>query len=293
MARATSDESLGTERITARVSRVTLPDGRRAALKRAAPNASVDREAAVLRFLHARGCAVPEVIAASSDELVTEWCGQHTLDDALQAGVAVSGAALREAVSGVGRALAPLAPSPSAAHDALRAQLAPWLASLPAALRWLSGACDDRLLAEVTQRALECPPEAGSLDYTARNVLVDATGEQVWLIDFAATGFDWTERRLAQYALSAGAGRRAGVFRSALDVTVCGAIDNPTGVDAHEVILLLTAAEHLRQVETGDAHDERSLAWANVAERKASLLTLLRRPVAESGPAAELRAALR
>ena len=236
---------------------------------------------------------MPGVISASSDELVTEWCGQQTLDDALQAGLAVSGAALSEAVSGVGRALATLAPAPSAAHDALRAQLAPWLAALPAALRWLSGAYEERLMAEVIQLALECPPEAGSLDYTARNVLVGATGEQVWLIDFAATGFDWTERRLAQYALSAGAGRPTGVFRSALDATICGALEDPTGVDAHEVILLLTAAGHLRQVETGEAHDERSLAWANVAERKASLLTLLRRPVAESGPAAELRAALR
>ncbi|HET7768184.1 MAG TPA: phosphotransferase [Chloroflexota bacterium] len=293
MARATSDEPLGAERITARVTRVTLPDGRRAALKRAAPGAPVDREAAVLRFLHARGCAVPEVISASSDELVTEWCGEHTLDDALQAGLAVSGSGLSEAVRGVGRAMNPVAPAPASAHDALRAQLAPWLAALPAALRWLSGAGDERLLAAVIQRALECPPEAGSLDYTARNVLVGATGEQVWLIDFAATGFDWTERRLAQYALSAGSGRPAGVFRSALDATVCGALEDPAGVDAHEVILLLTASEHLRQVETGDAHEERSRAWANVAERRASLLTLLRRPLAESGPAAELRAALR
>ena len=292
MARATSDEPLGTERITARVTRVTLPDGRTAAVKRAAPNAPVDQEAAVLRFLHARGCAVPEVISASSEELVTEWCGQHTLDDAMQTGLPVSGAALSEAVCGVGHALAAVAPTPSSAHDALRAQLAPWLASLPAAQRWLSGASDARLLAAVVQRALECPPEAGSLDYTARNVLVSAAGGRVWLIDFAATGFDWTERRLAQYALSAGAGRPHGVFHSALDATVCGALDDQTGIDAHEVVLLLTAAEHLRQVETGDAHDERSRAWGNVAERKASLFELLRRPLAGSGPAAELRAAL-
>ena len=294
MARATRDEPLrDEERVTARVTRVTLPDGREAAVKRAAPNAPVDREAAVVRFLHARGCAVPAVIAASDAELVTEWCGERTLDDALQDGQPASGAALIDAVLGVGRALSELAPTLVTARDALVAQWEPWLAAITGALEWLTGLAAEELIAEVVERAITCEPEAGSLDYTARNVLVDSTGERVWLIDFAATGFDWTERRLAQYALAAGAGRPDGLFLSALNAAAVSRLTDPTGLDAHEVGLLLTAAEHLRQVDAGEASAARARAWSNVSARRASLLALLRRPLAESGPAERLRAALR
>ena len=296
MARATPDEPLVEERITARVTRATLADGQIVAIKRAAPDAPVTREASVLRFLGSRGCAVPAVVEATADVLVTEWCGDTTLDDALQDGCAVGVASLMEAVFGVGRALAEVVPNRAVAAEQLRAQLAPWVAALPDALAWLCGAAHETheaLLGAVLDRALACAPEPGSLDYTSRNVLLDAARQRVWLIDFAATGFDWTERRLAQYALATGAGRPAGLFSSALDGAACAALDDATGLDAHEVLLLLTAAEHLRQVEAGAAHEERRNAWANVAERRASLLTLMRRPLASRGAAAALRAALR
>jgi hypothetical protein len=291
VARAASYQPLTEERITDRVTRTALPDGSVAAVKRAAPNAPVTREATVLRYLRSRGCAVPDVLEADEERLVTAWCGERTLDDALQEGRRVSGATLIQAVSGVGRALSVAAPRSPASRDALVAQVALWAEALPGALVWLSGAAHERLVAAVLDRAAACEPEVGSLDYTARNVLVDASGERVWLIDFAATGFDWTERRLAQYALASGAGRRGGVFLSALSAEDCSSHGDPTGLDAHEVVLLLTAAEHLRQVEAGQSHPDRASAWANVAERRASLLRLLRRPLAGYGPAAELRAA--
>jgi hypothetical protein len=111
------------------------------------------------------------------------------------------------------------------------------------------------------------------------------------LLDFAATGFDWDERRLAQYALSAGAGVAGGEFRSAVGSTPFDGSWDAEGVDAHEALLLLIAAEQLRQVERGVAHAERGRRWSNVAQRKASLMRLLARPLAPSGPAARLRAA--
>jgi hypothetical protein len=197
------------------------------------------------------------------------------------------------AVQAVARALYEVAPTPPRALPTLVAQLESWVAALPGALEWLCGVAPERSIEETVEGAFACQPEAGSLDYTARNVLVDAGGERVWLIDFAATGFDWTERRLAQYALSAGAGVEGGAFRSALNAATCQELADPSGVDAHELLLLLIAAEQLRQVEAGQAHAERRRAWQNVAERKASLLTLLRRPLADRGPAARLRAALR
>lgn len=275
------------------MTRGTLPDGRSVAVKRAAPGAPLEREASILRYLGTRGCPVPEVVAASAEELVTVWVGVETLDDALQSGRSVSGTALVAAVWQVSRVLSRVAPIPAITRDALAAQLKPWARALPQALAWLTGAAHERLLHETVERAMACEPAAGSLDYNSRNVLVEEFGERVWLIDFAATGFDWTERRLAQYALSAGAGRANGVFRSALDAEACQTLEDSGGVDAHEVLLLLTAAEHLRQVETGEGHPERRHAWSNVAARKASLVALLRRPLANDGPAARLRAALR
>ena len=275
------------------MTRETLPDGRSVAVKRAAPGAQLQREASILRFLAARGAPVPEVVSASADELITAWVGVETLDDALQDGPPVSGTALVAAVWQVSRVLSRVAPIPAITRDALAAQLRPWAEALPEALIWLVGASHERLLHDTLVRAMACEPAAGSLDYNSRNVLVEESGGRVWLIDFAATGFDWTERRLAQYALSAGAGLPNGVFRSALGTEACGTLADSGGVDAHEVILLLTAAEHLRQVETGGGHPERQRAWSNVAQRKTSLQALLRRPLAADGPAARLRAALR
>jgi hypothetical protein len=294
VARAAHDDALRPERVTERVTRETLLDGRVVALKRASPGAPVKREADILRYLYKRGCAVPEVISAGEDELVTLWCGHETLDDALQAGRPVSGAALAEAVRKVSLVLSRVAPIPPIAKDALAAQLKPWAEALPEAWSWLLGAAPPkRLLDETIAYAVACEPAAGSLDYTARNVLVDESGQRVWLIDFAATGFDWTERRLAQYALGAGGGRVEGVFRSALTIGAYLSESDPAATDAHEVVLLLTAAEHLREVEAGTAHEERQTAWRNVEQRKASLIELLRRPLAGHGPAARLRAALR
>ena len=64
-------------------------------------------------------------------------------------------------------------------------------------------------------------------------------------------------------------------------------------VDAHEVLLLLLAAVGLQAVETGTAHPERSRAWGDVAGRREALLALLRRPLSDAGPGAEVRAAVR
>ena len=52
--------------------------------------------------------------------------------------------------------------------------------------------------------ALGGEPDVGSLDYNARNVVLDEAGGRVTLVDFAATGVDWPERRLVQYATATG-----------------------------------------------------------------------------------------
>ncbi|HEU5317592.1 MAG TPA: hypothetical protein VFX49_15875 [Chloroflexota bacterium] len=276
--------------LTARVHKVVLEDGGTAARKIAAPNAPVTREAVVLRFLHSRGCPVPRVLAADETTLLTEWAGDVTLDDALQEGGDVDGGALLAAVRSVSDALASATTVKPGAAEALAADLRRWTAALPDALGWLGLGPVPTLLGPVAERALECAPRPGSLDYNARNVVLSPSGPV--LIDFSAVGYDWDERRAAQYALSAGADRPDGTFRSALtEVVVKGAWD-AEGIDAHEVVLLAIAVEQLRQVATGSARRERAAAWGGVERRRESLLRLLARPLCADGPAAVLRAAI-
>ena len=221
---------------------------------------------------------------------------------------------------------------------ALRAQAEPWLAAAPQALAWLlhaqgrtGGGEGDMAgaLRRTVALALGGEPDVGSLDYNARNVVLDEAGGRVTLVDFAATGVDWPERRLVQYATATGTtpgsmplgaggavpgagaggapgGRQGGTFRSALtaeavrDYAALVAPGRGTGpamvvaaVDAHEVLLLLLAAVGLRAVEAGTAHPERARAWSDVQGRREALLALLRRPLSGEGPAAGVRTAVR
>ena len=275
------------EQRSPRAWKVTGPGGATVGVKLAVETARVEREGSVLRFLHRRGCAVPRVVAAGSRWLVTEWAGDETLDDVLQRGRGVDAALLTAAVRAVSEALSSVAGAGDGAGGSLRAQLAPWAETLRAALEWLGVAAPERVVAATVDRAVACEPRPGSLDYTSRNVVVDSG--KLSLLDFAATGFDWDERRLAQYALSAGAAMPDAEFRSALTAAAVGAAWDVEGVDAHEAVLLLIAAEQLRQVEAGEAHADRAAGWRNVAQRKASLRRLLARPLCSTGPAAALR----
>jgi hypothetical protein len=165
---------------------------------------------------------------------------------------------------------------------------------------------------EATLRlALEAPPDAGSLDYNARNVVLwEATGgpagASLAIVDFAASGVDWPARRLVQYGTATGAGVPGGTFRTVIGpgaVAAYAAAVAPLweqqaaavaqAVDAHDVLLLLTAAAGLASVAAGTAHPERAGAWADGEGRRRALLALLRRALLPSGPAEALRAALR
>ena len=91
------------------------------------------------------------------------------------------------------------------------------LAAAPEALAWLlqgrAGARRGRASRPApggaVALALRGEPDVGSLDYNARNVVLDEARGRVTLLDFAATGVDWPERRLVQYATATGGGRLA------------------------------------------------------------------------------------
>ena len=237
---------------TGRVWRVALGSGRLLALKLASVGAPLGGELRTLRWLAQRAAPVPAVLAADGapqpDWLALEWCGDSTLDDALQGaaapgavapGGAGRGAAVGDARWGEGeggkrlvRAVAALEgafwPISAGARRraewdqqvaALRAQAEPWLAAAPLALAWLlqgragggagAGAATGALRRAV-ELALHGEPDVGSLDYNARNVVLDEAGGRVTLVDFAATGVDWPERRLVQYATATGGGASRG-----------------------------------------------------------------------------------
>ncbi|HJR50314.1 MAG TPA: hypothetical protein VJ794_04360, partial [Gemmatimonadales bacterium] len=191
---------------------------------------------------------------------------------------------------------------------ALQQQAAGWIAAAPPALAWLLGASLDHtreaLLAAALAPATHSVPTLGSLDYNARNVVLD--GDRLTLIDFAAVGADWPERRFVQYGTATGAGSVDDGFASvvsSVSVTAYAAevaqlrsvpvADMVHRVDAHDLLLLLTAAHHLRMIEAGQAHPDRAAAWADIPRRKAQLIPLLQRPLAPDGPAEEFRAQLR
>jgi hypothetical protein len=223
---------------------------------------------------------------------------------------------LAEAVAGAERAFAPFSERRRADRSvweasiaALRAQAAGWAAAAPAALAWLLDAPPDAATEGALQAtvalALGAEPDVGSLDYHARNVVIQ--DGRLTLLDFAAVGADWPERRFVQYGTATGASRAGGgtfatVIEPASAQTYARLVAPQRGggvdavcrvVDAHDVVLLLTAAQHLRAVAAGAANPERAAAWCNVQERRARLAALLRRRVASDGPAEELRARVR
>jgi hypothetical protein len=292
------------------------------ALKLAHPLAPLALESQVLATLRRRS-PVPDVLAVSPAAAPTwialEWCGDLTLDDVAQTASPAElrrlGLALAAAVAAVEAAFAPLdarwqtqSGGSAARVAALREQAAGWVAAAPAALAWLLGAHLDHTLKALLVAALapatHSVPTLGSLDYNARNVVLD--GDRLSLIDFAAVGADWPERRFVQYGTAIGASLVDGGFASAIDAASVAAYaaevaplrgvpvaDVAHRIDAHDLLLLLTAAHHLRMIEAGQAHPDRAAAWANVPRRRAQLLALLRRQLVSDGPAEDFRAQLR
>jgi hypothetical protein len=293
------------------------------ALKLAHTSAPLALEAQALAALGRQRCPVPRVIATSGTPsprwIALEWCGDLTLDDlAHDAPVEARerlGLSLATAVAAVELAFAPFdvrwrasASETAARTAALTRQTSDWVDAAPPALAWLLDAPLDHGLGAALSSALapatSAQPTLGSLDYNAHNVVID--GERLTLIDFAAVGADWPVRRFVQYGTATGAGPRSAGFASVIHSASTAkyarlvaplhgttAADVQWRVDAHDVLLLLIAAHHLRMIESGGAHPDRVATWTNVPRRRAQLSALLVRQLASDGPAEDFRARLR
>ncbi len=310
------------EPVSARVWRVALANGTVLALKLAAGNEASARalamEARALAWLGRRSCPVPQVVAQPAEALprwlALSWHGDQTLEALLAAAKppqrARLGQQLAEAATCVEAAFQPLTaaerdnpPGWEARVRALRAQAAPWIAAAPEALAWLLERTLDRQtqawLNEALTLAADAEPSIGSLDYNAQNAVLD--GRRLTLLDFSAVGVDWPERRFVQYGTAAAGGfasaicpssvRRYAALSAPLRSLDTAAVERL--VDAHDLWLLLVAAQQLRAVAEGRAAAERAHAWRNVPERRQQLLRLLRRRLVRHGPAEAVRRRLR
>ena len=292
-----------------RVARVSLADGRAIAVKLFPSNApTASSAAATLRFLHGRGALVPEPLAwgdgvdGAHGWLAMAWAGDRSLDEALhdeRAGhptATALGLGLVEAVATVEAAFAPLSASPTP-HDAramLRQLLAPWIDASPSALIWLGvprhAVVSGADLARIGSVAMASPLSVGPLDYHAGNVVVEGRGARTTIVDLDHVGWDWPARRMAQYAFATGTtpAQSGGTFRSVLVVPEVrdaaaaalalvhggAALAWREAIVAHAIILVATAAWHLRQVVEGSADPARAAAWQAVDERRAALRAL-------------------
>jgi hypothetical protein len=287
-----------------RVWRLELHGGGVIALKVSAPGQSVLHEGAILRWLGRHECPTPRVLATGGSDpewLATTWSGDATLDS-LPSRADGWGEALAGAVLDVEHALQGLLKGPQE-HEvqatALIEQARPWAEAAPGGVSWLLGrplvSKETRLLQEVIAQALGCRPALGSLDYTSRNVVVGA--ERLHLVDFPSVGYDWTERRLAQYAMATRSGFATVLTRDAVAAFAERAAQLrggnaevvAQGVDAHALLLVLTAATQLQLVERGEAHPERARAWGDVAARKEQLREMLGQRLTAGGPTYGLR----
>ena len=200
-------------------------------------------ETAVLLRLHQAGCRVPELYwwSDSASCLLMEWCGNTTLDDLAQETPIDE---LKPIVQNTIQAFCQLEEGFAKSADVLNPYIYPL--DYSAFLRETMGALLDQgrktldylgwmrgepmpsdqaarlnvIWARMSDRLHGATPTLGTLDYNARNIVVD--GNTPTFIDFGSIGWDWGERRLVQSLNSLGTNRANGNFISLLDVEIVG-----------------------------------------------------------------------
>lgn len=310
------------EAVTADVWRVEFADGRRLVAKhplfgwatQGMPHDLLAVEERVLGLLAESGCPVPRFLGVDGEAqlIFLEDCGPRTLDDELQEAPEASRAQYAPlAINGLGaieqgfqKGLSELLPCVSPAADQTSLARA-WAAAgvgagqglaylLAARPAWQSVA--DRRLQEILKALAARRPSLGSVDYNARNVVVDPARGRLSFIEFSAIGWDWPERRLVQYTSSLGAGRPDGNFQPLLDRQVAalyaGCGGDLQALDYHYLIFLLNAVARLgAALKRPEEEASRALlaAWQNPRQRLARLVEKLAAPLSDDPLASELR----
>lgn len=279
-------------------------------------------ETAVLPILYRAGCRVPQVVWKSHVDsmLLLEACGEKTLDDLAQASpaenlVPITRNAVSEfcrlevAFANCAEAIQPyIYPSDSPLDDTLDGMLDRGRKTMEY-LAWLNGgpmrpheqAIVDEIWEDMSNRLHNAEARLGSLDYNARNVVVD--GDSPTFIDFASVGWDWGERRLVQTFNSLGAHRLGGRFVSTLNREVVGEYASQSAqgrsdeaeirVDYHNILFYLSIIHWLLQsIAQPEREASKSLlnAWGDAKPRLRQAIDLLAdTPLSGNPYAARLR----
>ncbi|MCH8289488.1 phosphotransferase [Candidatus Poribacteria bacterium] len=207
-------------------------------------------ESSALAMLHQAGCHVPKIVWKSDPALclLLEWCGEATLDELaqlkqckhpgfIQAQLTeilkpVSINVIREfcrienAFAKHTDAIAPYV-YPLDYSDFLHRTMQTMLDQGRQTMSYLARLSGlqrqetiDTIWLDLSDRLHGTAPTLGSLDYNARNVMINQ--EKPTFIDFASVGWDWGERRLVQSLNSIGANCKGGNFVSLLDSEIVG-----------------------------------------------------------------------
>lgn len=270
-------------------------------------------ESVVLLRLHQAGCRVPELYwwSDSANCLLMEWCGDTTLDDLAQETPTDE---LKPIVRNTVRALCQLEAGFAKTAHALNPYIYPldysvFLQDLLQTLldqgrktldylAWIRGepmpadqtARLDAIWERMSNRLHRATPTLGTLDYNARNIVVD--GNTPTFIDFGSIGWDWGDRRLVQSLNSLGANRTNGRFVSLLDQEGVkeyasqvakhregwSEAEITTQVDYHQLLFYLSIVHRLLQstAQPETIESKATLqAWGDPKARFQCALTLL------------------
>jgi len=270
-------------------------------------------ESAVLLRLHQAGCRVPQLYwwSDSANCLLMEWCGDTTLDDLAQETPTDE---LKPIVENTIRAFCQLKEGFAKTAHALNPYIYPldysvFLQDMLQTLldqgrktldylAWLKGepipanqaARLNAIWERMSNRLHRATPRLGTLDYNARNIVVD--GNTPTFIDFGSIGWDWSERRLVQSLNSLGANRANGRFVSLLEKEVVNEYVEQVAdhrenwseteiaaqVDYHQLLFYLSIVYRLLQstAQPKAAESRATLqAWGDPKARFQHALTLL------------------
>ncbi len=307
------------EQAGAHVYKVTLSDGLQVALKRVAEGPAPDplhTESLALERLHRLGCPVPEVHLVEPDLriLVTAWAGDRTMDDVCQEEDQKAGAQRGRGVAeGLCRIEAAMRDAKLNESLVLKPDAGDEAAGI---LRMAQRGAEALLrggpltearegLVRVVERLRTGARAVASLDYNARNVVIDCDGT-VRFIDFSSVGWDWPERRFVQYVTGLGAYRRGGRLVSPLTPELVAyyararsaASPEPReeavvrATDAHDLLfhlVVLARLAHLRsRPETAGARLLRQ-AWDAPEARGRQAVLYLGRPLSDDPDVNALR----
>ncbi len=266
-------------------------------------------EQKVLTLLNTAACPVPQVLGLdpTNQFIFFSYCGPQTLDNAISQDTdkarqhylaqVIDGLKLIDAVFLDQETLLQPLVAPALRKKALDLT---WRQCSKQAYQGLTAlAANTNLKADAVTRLtryLETillwlgarQPVLGTSDYRAANLVIEPIHRQLYFIEFAKIGWDWTERRLTQYTSTTGVGQKSG-FCTLLDKAALAQYasldhDSARALDYHFRVFWLNAAAQLGQALEEPVATNLLQAWSAPSRRWQQLVRLLARELVTDDP---------